>query len=94
VIQHPVTIINEVETAIIHLYIVLPFDALRSALKAILKEVKQVLLYDLIFDLHAAPRFKTRYLVDNPSNLAKGFSFLDDPRNNFKQVDEWLIGQV
>jgi len=75
-----------------HLHVALPFDALRSALKAILKEVKQVLLHDLMFDLHVAPRFKTRYLVDNPSNLAKGFSFLNDPRNNFKQADEWLIG--
>jgi len=47
-----------------------------------------------MFDLHAAPRFKTEHLVDNPSKLALNFYFLDDPRNNFQLADWWSINQV
>jgi len=70
-----------------HLYITLPFNTLRLGLYIILEEAKHVLKYDLIFNLHAAPRFKTENIVDNPSNLRSYFYFLDDLRNNFQVVD-------
>jgi len=87
VILHPVTTINEEQTAVMHLHVTLPFDALQSGLHAILEEAKHVLEDDLMFELHAAPRFKAENVVDNPSNLGLNFCFLDNPRNNFAAAD-------
>lgn len=49
---------------------------------------------DLIFRLYRASRFTSNGLLDNPRNLSPSFSFLNDPRNNFQQVQEWLFRQV
>ena len=94
VIVHPATTIDETKASVRHLHIELAFDTWRQAVRSLTADMESLLVEKLMFGLHAAERYSTRFTFDTPSNVMPGFSFKDDARNDFSQAVDWLLKQV
>lgn len=93
-VMHPVTTIDTKLTSVSHLHVCLRFGDWRQALHAMHEQAVRVLENDLLFGLHAVPQYRSSALLDNPSNVSPGFSFLQDPRNNLESSRTWLFDQI
>ena len=93
-VRHPVITINNDCTQISHRAITLGIEAWREGLRAMLVSASELLKNTLLLGLDEAPHYPVSMLVDNPSDLRPGKSFLDDPRNELHAVQDWLFRQL
>lgn len=94
VVTHPVTTLSPHHDVTHHLHLSLPRDDWRAARQTLLAETTQLLEHGLLLGLHAAPYFPLDTLHDDVGDRRAGKCVLDNPRNGFDKVQDWLVNSI